>query len=105
MTKTTAQESAATLQKYSDAELTLLANAFKTAWAGVADQPAQNIDGFGAGVQPRLPEYGVLVAIAFEDEGFDDAFEMVVANRPQVECAWDLGIEPAAFVNHLISNR
>ncbi|GAA1226625.1 hypothetical protein [Rhodoglobus aureus] len=99
MTKTTKT----TPQDYSDAQLTQLADAFESAWPGAAAQPAQMIDGFCAGGQPRLSQYGVLVAIAFEDEGFHNVFEMVAGNRSQTECAWNLGIMPCAFANYIIN--
>jgi hypothetical protein len=90
--------------EYSDFQLNALAEGFEAAWPGAEPQPAQNIDGFGTGVQPRLSEYAVLFAVGLEDRGYEDAFKMVVNNRPQVEAAWGLGIEPLMLVEHRIAN-
>lgn len=99
------QKMTAVRRMYSNAELGSLVHALEEAWQCAVRQPAHELDGFGSGVQPCLSEYGVLVALMFEDRGVDNAFAIVTSNRRYVEAAWDLGIAPPALVNHIITTR
>jgi hypothetical protein len=91
--------------EYSDIQLNALAEEFDAAWTDAKAQPTHKIEGFGEGVQPCLSDYAVLVAIGLEDRGYEDAFEMVMNNRPRVEGAWDYGIPPLVLVEDRINPR